>query len=113
MQNLKTKIALIISSVLMPAVVLAQTNPPKPITNFQGILDAVNRISSWVFSILIALAVVFLLYAAYLYLDARGDEAKVGEAKSVIIYSIWAIGIALIAAGIPSLIGSFFGVNTP
>jgi hypothetical protein len=116
MKNLKTKIALVISSVLMPVVALAQsvpTKPPKVVTDFAGIIAIIQRVSNWFFSILIALAVIFLLYAAFLYLQARGAEADIEKAKNVIIYAIWAIAIAVLAAGVPSLICSFFEASCP
>jgi len=115
MQNLKTKIALIASSVLMPAVSLAQTvtNPitNPPITDVGGIIAKLSSVASLFFTIIISLSILLLLYAAFLYLDARGDETKVGEAKNVVIYSVWGIGIAILAAGIPRIIASFLGIT--
>jgi len=103
MRKLAIKIAVAISA-LTPTVALAQTPLPTPVTDPQDFVDLLGTISQWMFSIFIALAVVFLLYAAFLYLTAGGNESTVGRAKTVLIYAVIAIVVAVLAGGVFPLI---------
>lgn len=95
----------------------AQTPPPVPttITSYGGVINIINTIGNWMFGILLALAVVFLLYAAFLYLTAAGDSGKTDQAKNIIIYAIVAIIVAVLAKGIIMVAQSLVGapVVTP
>lgn len=76
----------------------------------------ITTIGNWMFGILLGLAVLFLLYAAFTYLRAGGDPGKVDEAKNIIIYAIIAIVVAVLAKGIVMLAQSLIpgaGVVTP
>lgn len=53
------------------------------------------------------LAVIFGLYAAYLYLFSRGDPEKLKQAKNLLIYTVVSIVLAVVALSLPSLIASF------
>lgn len=75
---------------------------------FQGLIDYINQASGWLFGILLALAVVFLIYAAFLYLTSGGDEEKTKAAKNYIIYAVVALAVGFLATGIVILVGSFF-----
>ncbi len=82
-----------------------------PITGGEGVLSFVNQIATWVSYLFWALAVIFIFYAAFLYLTAGGDEEKVGKAKNVIMGAVIALVIAFVASGVPTLVGTFFGVK--
>lgn len=73
-----------------------------------GILNYVMRITYTVFFII---AVIFLLIAAFGYLTAGGDPAKVKKATNRLIYGIVAIAVALIATGIRALVQSFISTG--
>ena len=66
-------------------------------------------IISVMFVILIAISVIMVLWAAYLYVTAGDDTEKVHKATKTITYAAVAIVVALIAYGFPSLIASIFG----
>jgi hypothetical protein len=59
------------------------------------------------FAIVIALASVFLLYAAFLYVTSRGEGEKIENAKKIIIFAVVALIVAAIAAGIPAVVKTF------
>ena len=66
-------------------------------TGIEQIIKIIDRISLWLLYGLLTVAVVFIVYAAYLYLTAAGDPEKVKSASNVIIYAVVAIGVALLS----------------
>lgn len=65
-------------------------------------------ISFAMFWVLIALSIIMVMWAAYLYLTAGDDTEKVHRATKTITYAAIAVVIALLAQGFPSLIASIF-----
>lgn len=63
------------------------------------------------FGLLILLAIIFILVAAFKYLTAAGDPQKVKDASGYVIYAAIAVAVALLAKGIPALVGSFFNTT--
>lgn len=78
--------------------------PTAPITDPQGIVDIINTVAGWFFAVFLALAVVFLLWAAFQYLTAAGNQDRVDKAKNTLIYSVVAIVVALVAGGLVQVI---------
>jgi hypothetical protein len=72
------------------------------------IIDAGFNVLFW---ILIAVASIMVIVAAYGYVTAGGEAEKVSKATKTIMYAAIAVAVALLAKGIPSIIGSFFGVS--
>ncbi len=65
-----------------------------------------NAVAFYMFVILIALAVVMVLVAAYKYLTSSGDSQKVHDATMTITYAAVAVAVALLAKGLPFIVGS-------
>ena len=61
------------------------------------------------FGILLALAVIFLIYAAFIFLTSEGTPAKIESAKNIIIYAIVAIVLGVIAKGVVMVIQTLVG----
>ena len=74
-----------------------------PNTTISGIIEA---IIGWAFWLLMLLAVVFIIWAAFLYLTSGGNEEKTGKAKSYIVAAVVAIVIALLARVIVAVVQS-------
>lgn len=70
--------------------------------------NALENITSFMRNILLALAVLFMIFSAYKFLTAGGDSDQINEAKKMLAYTIVAVAIGLIATGIPSLVESIF-----
>jgi len=99
---------------LIPFVAKAQQfNVPPPVAN--NVNDIVGRggilcdIFGLLFTLLIVIAVILVLWAAFQYLTAGGAEDKIKKANAQLIYAAVAIGVALLARGVPNIIGSFLG----
>jgi len=83
------------------------------ITSLQDILNSVCTIFGWLFVFLIALAIIFVVVAAFKYLTAGGDPEKVKTAGGVLLYAAIAVGVALLARAIPLIVANFLGAALP
>lgn len=82
---------------------------PAPIAGGTGIIVFVNQIATWISFLFWALAVIFIFYAAFLYLTAGGEEEKVKKANHQLIYAVIAIVVALFAYGLPLFVKNILG----
>ena len=85
--------------------------PQGNIRSIQGVLNDVCVVFDWMFYFLVALAVVFIIVAAFKYLTAAGDPEKVRGAGQTLLYAAIAVGVALLARAIPLIVASF--LNAP
>ena len=91
---------------------IAQAASPAPV-----IVSDVNNlgtslfcpIEDWMFWILLAVAIIMVLWAAYTYVTAGDDTEKVHRGSKIITYAAVAIVVALLAKGFPLLVGSLYG----
>jgi uncharacterized membrane protein len=65
------------------------------------------------FLILLTLAIIFIIIAAYKYLTAGGDESKVSSAHKTLIYALVAIAVGLLAQGLVYLVAELVGASLP
>lgn len=84
---------------------------PNPVASntFEGLIAGIAK---WFYYIMVPLASIVILYAAFLFLTSGGDEEKVKTAKRAITYAVVGIAIVLIGAGFITLIKSLLGVNS-
>jgi len=61
-------------------------------------------IVQWTYTIFFAVAVLFILVAAFSFLTAKGDPTKINSARSQILWACVAIAIALISVGAAQII---------
>lgn len=101
----------------LPFVGLAQVIPQNPISGVpetgQGLLDLIQKIATWIAIIFFAIAVIFIILAAFGYLTSGGDPEKVGSAKNKIVFAIVAIIVAALAFAVPRLIFNILGFGEP
>ncbi len=96
----------------LPVLALAQSQPPQTLTSAQAVQQFIcTTVIGWMFTFLIILAIVFILIAAYKYLTAAGDPEKVKSASHTLIYAAIAVAVALLARGIPLIIGTLLNSN--
>lgn len=102
--NTKKLAATIIVTALLPLIGLAvQTAPDVEIWGF------LTTITDWLFGILIVVAVIFLILAAFNFITAGGDPEKVGTARQQVIYAIIGLIVAILARGLVNWICDTFG----
>ena len=99
-------IAGITTTLLTPLAVFAQATTP---TGFCSLIQIVNTVAAWFGVIVFILAIIAMLYAAFLYLTGGGDEEKLKTARTVLIYGVVGIAIALLATNATKIIGATTG----
>jgi len=83
----------------------AQPIPPDDvIPDYCALICKITMVARWMYGILMILGVVFVLYAAFLYLISQGSDERIGNAKKVLIYAIVALVIAVLAWGVSGLV---------
>ncbi len=87
---------------LMPATVFAVVvqQPPALPTNITDLFNLICSIANLIFTLIMILAIIILLYAAFLFLSGGGDSAKQKQARDLLTYAIIGIIVALLAKGI-------------
>jgi len=101
--------------VLVPVMAGAQgtITPTEPIKTSDELVNTINRIAGLMQWGLLVLSGIFAIAAGYIYLTAAGDAEKVGKAKTMLIYTVIALAIGLLAGGIGSLVENLLGVSAP
>lgn len=104
----KLAVAGVVALALVPIASFADqpTIPPSDLT-LDKTVKLVETIANWAFAIFLAVAVIYILFAAYLYL--KGEEEGIEDAKKRLIAAAIAIAIALLAKGIGPLVRSLLG----
>lgn len=79
------------------------------IEDTQDVTTALENIAKVMRNVLLLLAVIFVLIAAYNYLLSGGSEDKVATAHSMIAYAAVAVVVAILAFGFESIIRDVIG----
>jgi len=69
-----------------------------------GLVNVLRDIVKWVYTAFFIIAVLIILFAAYTYLTAGADPAKISTVHKQLIYAAIAIVIALIAVGVEKIV---------
>src|SRR3989344_1037062 len=96
----------------MPILSLAQSSIediPEGPRSIEDIINILGTLLNWMFTLLMIVATMFILYAAFIYLTARGDPEKVKTASNQLIYAAVAIAVALVAQGIRFIVAQLVG----
>jgi len=105
---------LIVSSFIVPSTVLAATttiSPPPGMDVLDDITadDVVQIIvnaRNWFAGVVVIIAVGVILFGAFAYMTAGGDDKKVDVARKILINGVIGIIVALFAYGIVSFIST-------
>ena len=93
----KAGIITTLSLALLPLLALAFELPGSIITSPVQIAALLQKVLTFVGAIVLTIALIMLFYAAILYLTAGASETIHTKAKSILIYAIVGIVIALLA----------------
>src|SRR3989344_5536144 len=74
------------------------------ITSANNVLEILVQVLGYVQAFFWILAVFMGLWAAFLYLTARGDAEKISRANHMLIYVVIAVIVAVIAYSIPTFV---------
>jgi len=106
-----------ILSLVMPVASFAQLfNPPGqgqpgtvPITGISNVYNTLDTVANYLLGILIALAVVFIVWGAFQFLTSGGDDKKTADARKHILYALVAIAVGLLAKGLVAAVRGIAG----
>jgi len=79
---------------------------PSGIKDQEGLFKLLTVITDWIFTIFLALAVIFIIIAAFQFITAGGKAESVSEARQKIIWAAVGIIVALVARAIPAVLES-------
>lgn len=96
-------------SLILPLIAMAATsvNPQPIIVSSQGIDAIIVSILNWMSAILFTIALIMLLYAAFLYMTAGASEAALGKSKTVLIYAVVGIAVAILSYSVQPFLERF------
>ena len=102
------KIITTVAASLLPAVAFATnaTNVNVGLRTKNGLTGFINSLAVWFEGIIFAISILFILYAAFLFITAAGNEETIGKAKSIIVYGMIGIAVALLAFAVQSFVAS-------
>ncbi|MDI6591605.1 MAG: hypothetical protein QME61_01555 [Patescibacteria group bacterium] len=67
-------------------------------------VHAIITLTDWIFVVLISIAVLLVLYGAFLILAAGGNAERVGEGRKLIIFAAVGLAVAFLAKAIPAVV---------
>jgi len=71
--------------------------------------EAIDALINFLFFLAMALAPILIIYAGFLILTASGDATKITKARQIILWTLVAVAIILLAKGLPSLVKGALG----
>lgn len=83
---------------------------PETITVGADIINIIDNLANWLFAILLAVAMVFIILAAFQFLTSGGDPARVTSARQSLMYALVGIAIAFLARGLVFLVRFVLGI---
>jgi len=77
----------------------------------EGVMALIRKTGGWLYSGVLAISVILMIYGGFLYVTSGGDEDKVKDGKNYIIYGVVGIAVATLATGIVFVVGEFLGAK--
>ena len=71
------------------------------------LMDKIYLITDWIFTILLAITIIFVLYGGFLYMTAGGVSANIERGRNYIKYALIGFLIAVLAKALPRIIYYF------
>ena len=75
------------------------------------LIGSIARVVNWFSWFIAVVAVAMGLYAAFLYITARGDAKQVSDAHKTLVYAIMGIAVAILAFSIVTITKTFLNIN--
>src|SRR3989344_879585 len=93
---------------LLPVTVSAQSPTPSsfPLKNlkFSQVLGVLNTLVSWLFTVFLIVAVIFIIFAAFKYLIYGSNPAEVKKATHMLIFAAVAIAVAMLSVSVQLIV---------
>ncbi len=82
---------------------------PKGPETINEVIEIIDRAANWLFMILIAVAVVMIVYAGITWMTAAGDEEKMKTSRRTLLYALVGVGIGAVAKGLVAIMKTLVG----
>jgi magnesium-transporting ATPase (P-type) len=101
-------LAVCASTAFMPLLSNAQIEPypQSPVRSISDILAVLRFVVRIVFTLLMIVAIIMIIYAGFKYLTAMGDPGAIQTAHRALVWAAVAIAVGLIAEGVRAIVES-------
>ena len=93
-------VLILLGFLLLPLVGLAEATSSDEI----DVMAVLNRITNWLFTILVAVAGIAIVIAGYYFVTAAGNPEQVTKARNFILYALIGVIVALLGRGMIALV---------
>jgi hypothetical protein len=90
----------LVSFLVLPLTALANGTSSDEI----DVMAALNRITNWLFTILVAVAGIAIVIAGYYFVTASGNPEQIAKARNFIYYALIGVVVALLGRGMIALV---------
>jgi len=104
------KVLTVLFLFLVPFSVLAQRVEIRNPLSSNNILNLIDRIIVYIFTLAIPIAVIMYIIAGYRFITAAGDPAKVDTAKKMVLWVSIGLLVATASRGLVALMREIIGV---
>jgi len=101
----KKIVATVLITGLLPLLAMAQATTIPDL----DVITVINNIVNWLFGILLVLAVLFFILAAFKFITAGGNPEEVESARRMILYGVIGLIVAFLARGIVQFVNDVVG----
>lgn len=84
---------------VLPIMVLAQQPGPDqaPQWGELDVMQVLEKVTNWLFAILLIVAAIFIIMAGYFFVTAQGDPDKVKTARNFVLYALVGVLVGFVA----------------
>ena len=93
-----------IASLMLPVLALAATPAPSV-----DLMTALNSLTNLLFTILLIVAVIFIILAGYYFVTSQGDPDKAGKARNFVLWALVGIAVAVAAKALVAFVQMIMG----
>lgn len=95
-------IGFLILPLLIPKEAISQTTGGQQVQTVPSVnvIDALYRIAQWLWTILLMVAVIFIIVGAYYFVTAAGNPDQITKARAMVLYAAIGVIVAGMAWGI-------------
>ena len=94
-------------SLLLPLLAMAQV-PGPIITSPSDVSRIVAAVFNWMSGIILTISLIMFFYAAILYMTAGASETALSKSKTVLIYAIVGLAVAILTFSFKPFLETFF-----
>jgi len=103
----KISFILALGLALAPVIYIFAQGPDPILTHPEQVIQLLNRILNYAWTIMGIIVVMMLLYAGFTFVTAAGSDEKVETAKKMIKWSLVGIVVMILSGGVMLLIENF------